>query len=192
MSVQVVAEIGRLDQLETQPGVTTEVMILPAEAMRPRPGIQALEKGPVLGEVGREIHDVLALDGRLPYRQPPGALVIAPQEPPLIEAARRGTDCLQGSLCLLQAEAPSQEVAGQEGAGPADTVTAMDKDLLVQVDRFVEPGQGRLDLRDVGGAVIGDGEVVDLETAVALDVVEVAELSAAIDDGVDALVSQHV
>ena len=66
-------------------------------------------------------------------------------------------------------------------------MAAVDEHLLAEIDGFVEPGQGRFQGGEVRGLLVGDGQVADLEAGGGLDVVQVAEFRAQVEDGGHAL-----
>jgi hypothetical protein len=63
----------------------------------------------------------------------------------------------------------------------------VDKHLLVQVDGLVHPVQGPFHGLQVRGVLVHHRQVMDVEARGVLDLVQVAELAAEVDDGADAL-----
>lgn len=182
------AEEDRLDKAQAQYGVAAAVVVQ-AAAGTVLVGwsglVDAAEELLVVGKKREKIHQVLVVQGWLLDLQRFLFFSVFPDEPPLVEVGRLRLESFQGLAGEPVAESLAQQVGIDDGTGAADTEPAVDQHFLAEIETLVEPVEGLFQFRQVGGFLVGDGQIVDLEAGFFLDPVQVAEFRAEVEYGAD-------
>jgi hypothetical protein len=191
--VQVVIQVRGLHKFEMEktgaagiiiPAATGETLMTGGHR-----GFQVVGEAFVFSEMGFQVNQVASFQGGFTHGQLFFFFAELSEEPPLVKARKFGARFLELLFGQFEAEAASQEVGGDKGACPADSVCTVNQNLFAQVQRFVEPIQSLFQFVKSRSLVVIHGEIIDFETVALLDLMEIGVLTAKVDNTVNALVT---